>query len=36
MHSEFRESKDKECRVWKVEAEKIRKRGVERDATEQS
>ena len=36
MQREVRESKDRECRVWKIEAEKIRKRGEERDATEQS
>ena len=34
MHREVRESEYKECRVWKIEAEKIRKRGAERDATE--
>ena len=36
MHSEVRESKDRECRVQKIETEKIRKRGAETDATEQS
>ena len=36
MHRELRESKDRECKVQKIEAEKIRKGGVERDATEQS
>ena len=36
MHIEVRESKYRECRVQKIEAEKIRKRGPERDATEQS
>ena len=34
MHREFLESEDRECRVGKIKAEKIRKRGVERDATE--
>ena len=36
MHTVVRESKDRECRVWKIEAKKTKKRGVERDATEQS
>ena len=36
MHIEVRESKYREFRVQKIEAEKIRKRGAERDATEQS
>ena len=36
MQREVRESKDIECKVWKIEAEKIRKRGAERDAIEWS
>ena len=36
MQREVRESKDRECKVQKIEAENIRKRGAERDATEQS
>ena len=38
MHREVREreSEYRECKVWKIEAKKIRKRGVERDTTEQS
>ena len=36
MHREVIESKDRECKVQNIEAEKIRKRGAERDATEQS
>ena len=36
MNSEVRESEKRECRVWKIEAGKIRKRETERDATEQS
>ena len=36
MHKGVRESENRECRVWKIEAEKIRKRGEERDVTEQS
>ena len=36
MHREVRESKNRELKVYKIEAKKIRRRGVERDATEQS
>ena len=36
MHSVVRESKDREFRVQKIEAEKIKKRRAERDAIEQS
>ena len=34
MYRELRESKDRECRVQKIEVEKIRKRGAERDDRE--
>ena len=36
MQREVTKSEYRECGVWKIEAEKIRKRGAERDATEQS
>ena len=36
MHREVRESEYRERRLWKIEAENIRKSGAERDATEQS
>ena len=36
MNREVRDCKYSECRIQKIEAEKIRKRGAERDATEQS
>ena len=36
MHREVRESENRECRVWRIEAEKIRKKEAERYATEQS
>ena len=36
MHREVRESEYIECRVWKIKAEKIKKRGEKRDSTEQS